>query len=310
MNPVVFNCILLYVLVVVLSVIQSRFRIIKDNPISFFILLILVPVLVLGKAARLDTWTEVTGAEIFGWTLMLSFLNPKSIVPRINEGYIYAYTLFHWYLLIDTLILKGFTILLVLVIFISVYPTFLIINASLEKRKLEYKNKLILYYWFLFAIFFTYADQVALDIITPIVALAQINQFTTVYVVFTAIQLYYISTVFSLIFVGIPFFHLDRSGESFKKRWADAMKDWKKVVAHKLSNYIEYQISPTQFFFITLLSGILFYADYRYKIRPVLIIIYTFLFPIVFFYFKLTPNANLDRFDKDGMEIKKVAQDS
>lgn len=206
MNPVVFNCVLLYVLVIVLSIIQSRFRIIKDNPVSFFLLLILVPLIVFGKAAKLNTWTALTGAEIFGWTLMLSFLNPKSIVPKINEGYIYAYTLFQWYLLIDAIILKGFTIILLLVILISIYPTFLIIKASLEKRKLKRKNKMILYYWFLFAISFTYVDQVALDIITPIVAISQINQFTTVYVVFTAIQLYYISTVFSLLFVGIPFF--------------------------------------------------------------------------------------------------------
>jgi hypothetical protein len=294
MNPVVFNCVFLYLTVVLLSLLQSRFRIVKDDPWVFFLLLILAPLLIFGKAAKLKTWTSITGFEIWGWTLILSYFNPKRIVPRINEGYIYAYTLFHWYLLIDTITIKGFNFLTVLVTILSVYPTFLIIKSSLEHKKLQYQDKLILYYWFLFAIFFTYIDQVALDIFQPILALYEINFATTTYVVITAVQLYFIATSFSLLFVGIPIFHLDRSGNSFKKRWADAMRDWKETVTHKLGNFVEYQISFVQFLYITLISGVLFYLDVAYNFRMYLIFLYTVVFPLIFFYIKWTPTENLD----------------
>lgn len=297
MNPVVFNCVLLYALVVLLSVIQSRFRIVKDNPVTFFILLILVPILLLGKAAKLETYTSITGFEIWGWTLVLAYLNPKRIVPRINEGYIYAYTLFHWYLLIDTIRTEGLTWIITIVLLISVYPTFLILKASLENRKLEYKHKMILYYWFLFAIFFTYIDQVALDIIQPIAALSEINVMTTLYITTTAVQLYFIATTFSLLFIGIPIFHLDRSGDSFNQRWIKAKREWRNIVNIKLANYIEYQISFIQFLYISVISAVLFFIDATTDFRIYLILIYTLVFPGVFFYIKWTPEENLDEIE-------------
>ncbi len=197
-NPVLFNCILLYLTVVLLSLLQSRFKIFKDAPLTFCLLALLVPLLMLGKAAKFKTWTSITGAEIWAWTLFLSYFNPKRIVPRINEGYIYAYTLFHWYLLVDTLLMEGFGYLLGFVLAISIYPTVLIIKSTLEHKKLSYWHKLTLYYWFLFAISFTYIDQVSLDIIQPILALNQVNVESTTYVLVTAIQLYFIPASSSL----------------------------------------------------------------------------------------------------------------
>lgn len=296
-NPVLFNCVLLYLTVVLLSILQSRFRIIKDNPWMFCFLAVLTPLLMFGKAAKLKTWTSITGAEIWGWTLILSYFNPKRIVPRINEGYIYAYTLFHWYLLIDTINTKGLGFWLGLVLAISVYPTILIIKSTLEHRKLSYRDKLTLYYWFLFAITFTYIDQVSLDIIQPILALYEVNFATTTYVLITAVQLYFIATSFSLLFVGIPVFHLDRSGRSFKERWAEAMSDWRETVTHKLGNFVEYQISFIQFFYITIISVGLFYLDYTYNFRLYLIFFYTVIFPLIFFYIKYTPDTNLEETD-------------
>lgn len=299
-NPVLFNCVILYLTVVMLSLLQSRFRIIKDDPFTFFLMVVLTPIIMLGKAAKLKTWTSITGAEIFGWTLILSYMNPKRIVPRINEGYIYAYTLFHWYLLIDTILLKGFNFGLGLVCVISIYPTYLIIKAALEHRKLEYKAKLILYYWFLFAVIFTYIDQVALDIIQPILALYEVNFATTMYVLITAIQLYFISTSLSLLFVGIPFFHLDRSSEKWKVRWERAKTEWRQTVRHKLGNYVEYQISFIHFFYITLISSVLFYLDITYNFRLYLIFFYTVIFPMIFFYIKYTPETNLEETEVDA----------
>lgn len=293
-NPVLFNCVILYLTVVLLSVLQSRFRIVKDNPVVFWFLVVFTPLIMFGKAAKLKRWTSITGVEIWAWTLMLSYFNPKRIVPRINEGYIYAYTLFHWYLLIDTIADKGFGFWLSLVFIISIYPTILIVKSTLEHKILSYRDKLTLYYWFLFAITFTYIDQVSLDIIQPIIALYEVNFATTTYVLITAVQLYFIATSFSLLFVGIPVFHLDRSGGSFKKRWAKAMRDWKETVTHKLGNFVEYQISVVQFFYITLISAGLFYIDYTYNFRLYLIFFYTVIFPIIFFYIKYTPDTNFE----------------
>jgi hypothetical protein len=296
-NPVLFNCVLLYLTVVLLSLLQSRFRIVKDDPFTFFLMVFLTPLLMFGKAAKLKTWTSITGAEIFGWTLILSYMNPKRIVPRINEGYIYAYTLFHWYLLVDTITAKGLGFWLGLVLAISIYPTILIVKSALEHRKLSYRDKLILYYWFLFAITFTYIDQVSLDIIKPILALYEVNFATTTYVLITGIQLYFISTSFSLLFVGIPIFHLDKSSDKWKVRWARAKREWKEIVNHKLGNFVEYQISFVQFFYITLISAVLFYLDYTYNFRLYLIFFYTVIFPIIFFYIKYTPETNLEDTD-------------
>lgn len=295
MNPVVFNCITLYILVVILSLIQSRFKIYSDNPLMFFLCLVLTPLAILGKAGKIGTWTGITGFEIFGWTLILAYMNPKRIVPRINEGYIYAYTLFHWYLLSKTIEQKGFTYLLGFVAFISVYPTFLIFKSSLEHKKLSYKNKLTLYYWFLFTIMFTYIDQVALDIIQPILSLDFINVASFVYVIVTAVQLYFISTTFSLIFVGIPIFHLDKSSDNFKTRWKRAMSDWREIVTHKLDNYIEYQINSAQLFLITIVSVFLFTMDHMYNFRFFLNLFYTVVFPVLFFYIKWTPEENFQQ---------------
>ncbi len=295
MNPVIINCVSLYIIVVLLSIVQSRFRIIKDDPWVFLLLIIIFPLLVLGKAAKLKTWTSITGMEIWTWTLILSYFNPKRIVPKVNEGYIYAYTLFHWYLLGDTINIKGLNFWTITVLAISIYPTILIVKSALENKKLKYSDKLILYYWFLFAIIFTYIDQVALDIITPILALPDITFVNSTYVLVTAIQLYFIATSFSLLFVGIPFFHLDRSFDSWKKRWRRAMSDWRETVTHKLGNYVEYQISFTQFLYITIISGFLFWIDLNYNFRQYLIFIYTVVFPMVFFYLKWTPEENIDK---------------
>jgi hypothetical protein len=113
-------------------------------------------------------------------------------------------------------------------------------------------------------------------------------------VFFSAVQLYFISTVLSLIFVGIPFFHLSKGSESFRVRWQQAKEDCREILAHKLDNYIEYQINPVQVFYITVFSAVLFYIDYVEGIRPHLIFIYTVLFPLFFFYFKWTPGKNIE----------------
>lgn len=294
MNPVALNCILLYVLVVILSLFQSKFKIYKDEPMIFLLCLILTPILVFAKAGKIGTWTGITGFEIFGWTLILAYMNPKRIVPRVNEGYIYAYTLFHWYLLVRTIEEKGFTYLLIFISLVSIYPTFLICKSSLEHKILNYRNKLTLYYWFLFTITFTYIEQVALDIIKPILAFYEVNLVNTIFILITALQLYFIATSFSLLFVGVPIFHLDKSVDSFSERWKRAKSDWRVTVSHKLGNYIEYQINKSQFILITLISGFLFMLDYEYDYRFLLILCYTVLFPLVFFYIKWTPEKNIE----------------
>lgn len=294
MNPIVVNCVLLYLTVVILSLIQSRLRIVKDDPTSFFLLLFLVPILVFAKAKGIKTWTGLTALEIFGYTFVIGCVNIKRILPRINEGYIYAYTLFHWYLLFDTINIKGFNFWLIVVLSISIYPTYLIIKSSFEHKKLEQNSKIILYYWFLFTIGFTYVDQIALDIVEPVTALTKIDFGNSMIILFSAVQLYFISTIFSLIFVGIPFFHLDRSSEKFKVRWKRAMNDWREILKHKLDNYIEYQINIVQVIYITVFSIVLFYIDTVENFRQILIFIYTVLLPVVFFYLKWTPKSNVE----------------
>jgi hypothetical protein len=294
MNPIIVNCILLYLTVVILSLLQSRLRIVKDDPSTYLMLLVLLPILIFAKAKGIKTWTGLTAFEIFGYTLMIGYVNAKRILPRINEGYIYAYTLFHWYLLYDTINIKGFNFWLILVLSISIYPTYLIIKSSFEHKKLEQNSKIILYYWFLFTIGFTYADQVALDIVEPVTALTKIDFGNSMIILFSAVQLYFISTIFSLIFVGIPFFHLDRSSEKFKIRWKLAMIDWREILKHKLDNYIEYQINIVQVIYITVFSIVLFYIDTVENFRQILIFIYTVLLPVVFFYLKWTPKSNVE----------------
>jgi hypothetical protein len=294
MNPIVFNCIFLYLAVIALSLIQSRFRLVKDNPIEYLMLLLIGPFIVLGKAKGIKTWTGLTGMEIFGYTLFITFLNPKRILPRINEGYIYAYTLFHWYLLFDTFLLKGLNFWTGLVLVLSVYPTYLIIRSSFESKKLIQRDKIILYYWFLFTIAFTYADQVALDLIEPVVALDDISIRSSSIVMFSAVQLYFVSTMLSLLFVGIPFFHLDRTSDTWNIRWKRVMDEWGEVLKHKLDSYVEYQINFAQVVYVTLMSAVLFYIDRVENFRQVLIFCYTVVFPLVFFYLRWTPKTNLE----------------
>lgn len=253
-----------------------------------------MPFLILGKAKGIKTWTDLTALEIFGYTLVIAYFNAKRILPRINEGFIYAYTLFHWYLLYDTIHIKGFNFWTILVLTISLYPTYLIIKSSLEHKILDQRSKIILYYWFLFTIGFTYVDQVAMDIIQPITALIKIDFSNTMFVFFSAIQLYFISTILALMFVGIPIFHLERSSDNFKVRWKKAMDDWREILTHKLDNYIEYQINIVHVIYITIFSGILFFIDSVENFRQILIFIYTVLLPLVFFYFKWTPERNIE----------------
>lgn len=294
MNPIFFNCLLLYLSVIFISLLQSRFKLIKDDPVTYFILLLIVPFIVLGKAKSVKTWTGLTAFEVFGYTLVMAYMNAKRIVPKVNEGYIYAYSLFHWYLLYDTIILKGFNFLTILVLGISIYPTFLILRSSFEHKILSRRNKIILYYWFLFTIVFTYLDQVALEIVQPVFELREINFTNTIIVLYSAIPLYFVATTFALLFVGIPAVHLDRSSRSFKERWSEAMEEWRQIVSHKLENYVEYQINFVQVFFLTVSSAILFYVDYMQNIRQFLIFIYTVLIPLVFFYLKVTPKSNIE----------------
>lgn len=295
MNPIIVNCVVLYLTVILLSLLQSRFRLFKDDPATYLILVIIMPFLILGKAKGIKTWTGLTGIEIFGYTLFVAYLNAKSILPKINEGYIYAYTLFHWYLLYDTINLKGFNTFLVIILLISIYPTFLIIKSSFEFKVLKPTSKIVLYYWFLFTIAFTYIDQVALEIVDPILALSSLSFKNTMVVLLSAVQLYFISTVLSLLFVGVPFFHLDRSSDSFSMRWKKAMKDWREILTHKLDNFIEYQINIVHVIYITICSLFLFYFDTVGQLRQVLIFIYNVVLPVVFFYFKWSPEKNIDK---------------
>ena len=73
------------------------------------------------------------------------------------------------------------------------------------------------------------------------------------------------------------------------------MQDWKKLLQHKLDHYIEYQINYIQVIYISCGSLLLFYMDASYVfMRPYTIIIYTIVLPLVYFYFKAVPAANLD----------------
>lgn len=312
MNPVVFNCAFLYLTVILLSLVQSRFRLIKDNPWMYLLVVLITPFLVLGKAKGIKTWTDLTAAEIFGYTLVIAYMNVKRILPKINEGYIFAYSLFHWYLLYDTIVLKGLNFWTVLVLMISIYPTYLIIKSAFEHKALSKPNKILLYYWFLFTIIFTYLDQVALDIITPVLTLVNINFESTFIVLFSAVQLYFISTVLSLAFVGVPVFHLDRSSSAWRIRWKRAMDDWREILNHKLDGYIEYQINTIQVFYIVVISGVLFYIDAIGNFRHILIFIYTVVIPLGFFYIKWSPNSNLEEnwdvkaMDKDLQPLEEV----
>jgi hypothetical protein len=297
MNPIFFNCLLLYLIVVSLSLLQSRFKVFKEGPLFFLFTVFVMPFLVLGKLSkggRMITWVELTSFEVFTFTLMMAYLSTKHILPKVNEGYIYAYTLFHWYLLADTINITGLNFWLIIVIIISVYPTFLIIKTSLEHKVLERRNKIILYYWFLFTIIFTYVDQVALDIIKPVLQLTNISFANSIIVLVSAAQVYFISTVLSLLFVAIPIFHLDRSSRSFKVRWKEAKEECRDILEHKLDNYIEYQVSTVQVFNITVFSGVLFWIDATSDFRPYLIFIYTVVMPLVFFYFKWSPENNVE----------------
>jgi hypothetical protein len=252
--------------------------------------LLITPLIIYGKAASrgIDTWTELTGLEIFGYTLIWAYMNAKFLVPKINEGYILAYTLFHWYLLADTISIKGFNSWMILVGAFSIAPTILVFKASFERKILNQTQKTVLYYWFLFTVIFTYIDQAALKIITPIVTLETVDFASTTYVCFTAVQLYFVSTTLSLLFVGIPLFHVSKNTS-----WSEAVSECDEIRKHKLDNYIEYQISLAASFSIIAVSGLLFYLDYKFHFRQYLIAFYTLAFPLLFFYFKWTPKSNM-----------------
>lgn len=295
MNPVIFNCILLYLFVILLSLLQSRFRIFKDDPTTYIILLLVTPFMVLGKAKNIKTWTELTGFEVIGYVLVISLFSAKRILPKVNEGYIYAYTLFHWYLLSDAIHRVGYGFWNVFVLLLSLYPTFLIIRSAFEFKRLNSRSKVILYYWFLFIVAYTFASQLAMHIIKPVLTDYEISVKATGLIFLSAVQLYFISTICSLLFVGIPLFHMDRSSEPFKVRWKKAMKEWRELLKCKLDNYIEYQINTIEVLYITVASAFLFLIDASYpSARGYTISIYTIVLPLIYFYFRAVPEQNLE----------------
>ena len=299
MNPIVVNCLFLYLTVILLSLLQSRFKIYKDNPVGYIVMLILIPLMIYGKIKGVKTWTGLTGIEIAGYTVMIAMVSARRIIPKLNEGYIYAYTLFHWYLIFELFQLKGVSFWPVFISIISVYPTLLIIKAVTSYALLNRTDKMILYYWFLFTVLFTYADQFALKIVTPVMALTEINFSNYLIILLSAVQLYFISTVCGLICAAIPVFHLDRSSAPFKVRWHNAMREWRKILNSQLDDFIEYQINSIQLTYISVISLVLFYIDYTTEFRNGLIFIYTVLLPLIFFYLKWSPEKNIEDSEED-----------
>ena len=295
MNPMIFNCFLLFVFVILLSIFQSRFRVVKDSPLSFVVIVIVVPFLVLGKAKNIKSWDDLTGLEIFTYTLMLAYLFPKRIVPKLNEGFIYAYTLLHWYLVIDAINRVGYNFWNVAIALLSIFPTILIIKNAFEDKALERKEKIVLYYWFLFIVGYCFISQWAQNIIHPVLTSYEISYQSTFLIFISAVQLYFISTILTLWFVAIPAFHLDKGSEPFKVRWQQAKRSWRKILNCELDNYIEYQINRIQVFYITVTSVFIFFLDYSYQsFRPYLIIVYTIVLPLIYFYLKVVPEENLE----------------
>lgn len=295
MNPIIFNCFLLYIFIVILSLLQSRLRLFKDDPVTYIILLVVMPFLVLGKAKGIKTWTDLTLYEIVAYTLVISYLNAKRLLPKINEGFIYAYTLLHWYLLFDAMNRVGGNFWNILVAVISIFPTILILKSAYEHKRLVQREKIILCYWFLFTVFYCYISQVAQSIIKPVLTAPDISVLSTLIIFLSAIQLYFIAIVFCLLFLAIPLFHLEKGSESFSVRWKKAMKDWRRLLNHKLDHYIEYQINYIQILYITCSSLFLFYIDASYaSMRPYTLMIYTIVLPLVYFYFKAVPGENLE----------------
>ena len=92
----------------------------------------------------------------------------------------------------------------------------------------------------------------------------------------------------SLLFVGIPFFHMSNT-----TKWSEAVKECAEIRKHKMDNYIEYQISLMASISIIAVSGLLFYLDFKFNFRQYLIAFYTLIFPLLFFYIKWTPKSNL-----------------
>jgi hypothetical protein len=295
MNPVIINCFLLYVLVILLSLFQSRFRIFKDDPFTYTLLLIFTPLVVLGKAKGIKTWPTLTAFEIFGYTLMVAYTGGRRIVPKINEGYIYAYTLLHWYLLYDAIQRHGFGFWNTAVLILSIYPTFLCLRSIFQHRKLEQRTKIVLYYWCLFTVVYAFISQIAQSIIHPILTAYEVSWRSFGVILFSAVQLYFISTLLSLLWLGIPLFHMERSGGSFSQRWRSAVVEWRELLAYKLDGYIEYQINTVQVVYITSISAMLFWVDASYtEARPYVVVAYTIFLPLVYFYFKAVPEENLE----------------
>jgi hypothetical protein len=277
-----------------MSLLQSKFKIVKESPIGFVFIIVVLPILIFGKAASrgIHTWTGIAGAEIMGYTLVLAYMYAKHIMPKINEAYIYVYTLLHWYFLLENISNIGWNFWLMATFIVSVYPTFLILKNVFIYKELTRRNKAILFYWFLFTVLFTYADQMALNIIAPVLTQYEIS-IASIFVIFlSAIQLYFMATTLTLLFLGVPLFH-GGNGDT----WKEKMRDWRKLLAHKLNSYVEYQVSWQIVVLITIISLALFYYDYNNDFRSELIYIYTIVFPIIFFYFKISPENSLKEND-------------
>jgi hypothetical protein len=293
MDPFTFYTFFIFGVTVLLSALQSRFKIVREYPIVFWSMVFFIPVFTMLHGPMENM--SITGFHVAIFTLILAYINPQRMSPRVNEGYIYAYTLFHWYLLIMTLIETGITFWLGVVLVISILPTHLIVKAIFQHDRLEYAEKVILYYWFLFTVIFTFIDQVAMGIVHPFMDMHMVSWENTLYALITAIQLYFIAACFSLIFVGIPLFHIERSGGTLSGRWRRATRECRELRKLKLGNFIEYQISMKEFLVITGISICLFALDLASEdFRQPLIFVYTVIFPAVFFYLRLTPKENLE----------------
>lgn len=286
MWPELINGLVLYFGVIVIMLLQTRFQPVRETPWLFGIMTVLLPVWLYFRFNHHDPDTLVftTWYVLAVYVIFMTFHSSRNASPVLNETYILTYTLLFWYVFISSIIETGFNPWWLLVPAIGIVPTFVILKASFQHKKLSELEKLILIYWFLFTVVFNYVDQFFLGHVHPALTSHAVSFEHISALLFTATQLYFIGTAAALFLGSLPLFRFGKH-----TTWKEAVKNAHEVRGNKLNAFVDFQAHPILSMTVIVCSILVFFLDYAFGLRAYVMLLYFFVFPLVFFYLKWSP---------------------
>lgn len=294
MGPISAYSLLFQLLIILLSIWQTRMSILKKWNWAFWAGVFFSFLFTLVAYEGIGSNPIIALLFTAYWTFLLTFTQPKQVAPKMNEAYIYLYTLYFWYVLGSDIYQNPNNLLLYGFAAIAMYPSLLILRACFSPKVLESNQKVVLFFWFLVCVIFIYLNEVFVKNLFPYMAVHKYSFVGFTYTLISAVQVYFMAIIISFALISNPIAHLDRDGRSFATRWKEAKRDSKKIIETALQQYINFQLSKLQWLYLTLGSFFIFYLDAIYEAHLYTLLLYTLVMPLVYFYFKWSPPDNTE----------------